>query len=46
MTAHLILVLLAMVFAGLAAINVSSPPWFKVHWGWLGITIWILSTLV
>lgn len=45
-TAHLILYVIAIVFAALAAIQVSSPPWFKIHWGWAAIMVWLLAGLV
>jgi hypothetical protein len=44
MNAGLVLILLAFVFALLAAIRVPSPP--RLDWGWLAVTLWFASLLV
>lgn len=44
MNAGVILILLAFVFALLAAIRLPSPP--RLDWGWLAITLWLASLLV
>lgn len=42
-TAHIFVVVLALVLLLLAALNVSHP---RVSFGWLGMFLWLLSTLL
>jgi hypothetical protein len=42
-TANLFLVVLGLVLLLLAAFNVTHP---RVHFGWLGLFLWLLSTLL
>ena len=44
MSASLILIVLAFIFALLAAFRAPSPP--PIDWGWLGVTFWFASMLV
>jgi hypothetical protein len=42
-TIHLFLAILGLVLILLAAFNVSHP---RAHFGWLGVFLWLLSTLL
>lgn len=44
MNASQIILLLALVFLGLAAFNIPSPP--RLSWGWLGLFLLALVQLV
>jgi hypothetical protein len=44
MNIGIVLILLAFVFALLAAISVPAPP--RIQWGWLAVTFWLASLLV
>jgi hypothetical protein len=44
LSVHVVLLILGFVFLILAAANVPANP--RLNWGWLGMALWLLATLL